>query len=115
MVLNRHYSYTRPLPFIAKKLKSEKMNKLITNRNLTIINFVIVSYFILIWLINFYKIDFILIGVFGELLTIPFLIAQIVFLVIGIKFLIKHQKHFLTIVSVLLLAICTIITIGSFF
>jgi hypothetical protein len=91
------------------------MNKLITNRNLTIINFVIVSYFILIWLINFYKIDFVLIGVFREMLTIPFLIAQIVFLVIGIKILIKKQSNSLTIISVLLLAICSIITIGSFF
>ena len=91
------------------------MNKIITNRNLTIINFVIVSYFILIWLFNFYKIDFILIGVFREMLTIPFLIAQIVFLVIGIKYLIKNRKGFFTIISVLLLAICTVITFGSFF
>lgn len=91
------------------------MNKLLTNRNLIIANFSIVSYFILIWLINFYKIDFVLIGVFREILTIPFLIAQIVFLVIGIKYLIKNQKNSLIIISVLLLAICSIITIGSFF
>ena len=78
-------------------------------------NFAIVSYFILIWLINFYKIDFVLIGVFRELLTIAFLIAQIVFLVIGIKFIIKNQIDTLTIISVLSLAICIIITIGSFF
>ena len=91
------------------------MNKLLTNRNLIIANFAIVSYFILIWLINFYKIDFVLIGVFRELLTIPFLIAQIVFLVIGIKFIIKNQIDTLTIISVLSLAICMIITIGSFF
>ena len=91
------------------------MNKLLTNRNLIIANFAIVSYFILIWLINFYKIDFVLIGVFREMLTIPFLIAQIVFLVIGIKFLIKNQRNILTIISVLSLAICMIITIGSFF
>lgn len=91
------------------------MNNLITNRNLTIVNFAIVFYFILIWSINFFKIDHVLIGVFRELLTIPFLIAQIVFLVIGIKYLIKNQRNFLTIISVLLLAICTIITIGSFF
>ncbi|KGO79983.1 hypothetical protein Q762_12875 [Flavobacterium cauense R2A-7] len=91
------------------------MNKLITNRNLTIINFGIVFYFILIYFINFYKIDFVLIGVFRELLTIPFLLAQIVFLIIGIIFLIKNQKDFLTLVSVLALTICTFITIGSFF
>ena len=86
-----------------------------TNRNLTIINFGIVSYFILSYLINFYKIDVVLIGVFRELLTIPFVLAQIVFLVIGIIYLIKNQKNFLTIISVLALAICTFITIGSFF
>ena len=95
--------------------QSSRMNKLMTNRNLTIINFVIVSYFIIIWLINFYKLDFVLIGVFREILTIPFLIAQVVFLVIGIRYLIKNKRSFLTIISVLLLAICTIITIGSFF
>ena len=91
------------------------MNKLITNKNLIIVNFAIVSYFILIWLINFYKIDFVLIGVFREMLTIPFLIAQIVFLVIGIKYLIKNQINLLTLISVLSLAICAVITIGSFF
>ena len=94
---------------------SNKMNKLITNRNLIIVNFVIVSFFILIWLINFYNIDFVLIGFFREILTIPFLFAQLVFLVIGIKYLIKNQKNSLTIISVLSLAICSIITIGTFF
>jgi hypothetical protein len=91
------------------------MNKLITNRNLTIINFVIVTFFGLIYLINFYKIDFVLIGVFRELLTIPFLGAQIIFLVIGIIFLIKRKIHFLTIVSIIGLVISTIYTIGWFF
>ncbi|MAP06103.1 MAG: hypothetical protein CMP79_05645 [Formosa sp.] len=62
------------------------MKKSITDRKLIIANFTIVSYFVLIWLINVYKIDIVLIGVFRELLTIPFLIAQIVFLVIGIYF-----------------------------
>jgi hypothetical protein len=92
------------------------MDKLITNKSLTIVNFAIVSYFIVIWLINFYKIDFVLIGVFREILTIPFLIAQIVFLVIGIiTCLMKNKKSFLLIISVLLLAICSIVTIGTIF
>lgn len=86
-----------------------------TLRNLTIINFVIVIYFILIWLINFYEIDFVLIGVFREILTIPFLIAQIVFLVLGIRYLINHERNLLMTISVLLLSACTLITIGSFF
>ena len=91
------------------------MSKLTTDRNLTIINFVIVFYFILLWLLNFYGIDFVLIGVFRELLTIPFLIAQIIFLIIGIKYLIKNERNLLTVISVLILAICSFITIGSFF
>jgi len=91
------------------------MNKLITNRSLTIINFVIVTYFGLIYLLNFYKIDLVLIGVFREMLTIPFLLAQIVFLVLGMIHLIKYKTNFLTIISIIGLAICTIYTIGSFF
>ena len=91
------------------------MNKLMTNRNLTIINFVIVTYFGMIYFINFYKIDYVLIGVFRELLTIPFLLAQIVFLVLGIIHLVKHKTHFLTIISIIGLAICAIYTIGWFF
>lgn len=55
------------------------MNKFITDRNLTIINFVIVAYFGLIYLLYFYKTDLVLIGVFKEILTIPFLLAQVVF------------------------------------
>ena len=91
------------------------MSRLISNRGLITVNFVIVSYFILIWLINFYKIDFVLIGVVREILTIPFLIAQIVFLAIGIKYLITNKRNFFTLLSVLALAICSIITIRSFF
>jgi hypothetical protein len=98
-----------------KNTKFGNMGKLITNKNLTIINFVIVFYFILIYLINFYKIDFVLVEVLRELLTIPFLLAQIVFLIIGIIFLINNKKSFITIISLLALAVCMFITIGSFF
>jgi len=91
------------------------MNTLFSNRNLTIVNFAIVLYFILIWLVNVYQIDFVLVGVFRELLTIPFLLAQIVFLAIGIKYLVTNKKNLLFIFSVLALAICSTITIGSFF
>ena len=87
----------------------------LTHKKLTIINFIIVSYFVLLWFVNIYKIDYTLIGVFRELLTIPFLLAQIVFLILGIKFLTKNKINYFTIISLLLLAICTIITIGSFF
>ncbi len=82
---------------------------------MVIINLTIVVYFILIWLINIYKIEAILIGVFRELLTLPFFIAQIVFLVLTIKHWIKHNKNLLVIISTVPLTICAIITVSSFF
>ena len=91
------------------------MSKLLTNKNLTSINFIIVSFFVLIYLLNYYKVEFVLIGVFRELLTIPFLIAELVFLVLGIQIILKNKIHFLTLVSVLVLAACSVVTIGSFF
>ena len=94
--------------------KNNKMNKSLTSRKLIIANFTIVSYFILIWLINFYKIDFVIIGVFREMLTMLFLIAQIVFLIIGIRYFIKKRSP-LIIISFLTLVICSVITIRSFF
>ena len=91
------------------------MNTLFSNRNLTIVNFTIVLFFILIWLVNVYQIDYVLVGVFRELLTIPFLLAQIVFLAIGIKYLVAKKKNLLFTLSLISLAICSIVTIGSFF
>lgn len=91
------------------------MNKRINNSNLTIINFSIVAYFALIYVLNFFKIDFVLIGVLREVFTIPFLLAQFLFLVLGIIHLFKHKTYLLTFISIILLAINVIYTIGSFF
>lgn len=88
---------------------------LLTGRNLTLMNFAIVFYFVLIYTFYIFKIDFVIIGVFQEMLTIPFLIAQVVFVVIGIYYLINYKKEVLNIISLLLLTICSVITIGSFF
>jgi len=98
-----------------KVKQTNQMNKGINDRSLTIINFIVVAYFILIWLVNYYELDFVLIGVFVELLTIPFLLAQLVFLFIGIKYVVKNERLILTIVGLLALAVCTFFTIGSFF
>jgi len=98
------------------QLNRKIMSKSLNEKRLTLINFIIVTYFIAIYVLYLYKIDSVLIGVFREILTIPFFIAQIVFLVLGIKFLIMEKnRRYLTIISVLILAICAIITIGSFF
>lgn len=91
------------------------MKKLITDRNLTIINFAIIFYFIVIYLLYIYQVDIIILGVFQEMLTIPFMLAQIVFVIIGINHLIKNKIKIMTLVSVIALIICSIITIGSFF
>lgn len=88
---------------------------LITDRNLTIINFTIVFYFVIIYGLYVFKIDFVIIGVFREMLSIPFLIAQVVFVVVGINYVKKHKKKPLTIISLLALIVCSILTIGSFF
>jgi hypothetical protein len=92
------------------------MSNILINRYLTTINFIIVAYFLSIYFLYLYKIDTTLIGVLRELLTIPFLIAQIVFLIIGIRYIIKNNsKNYLTILSVIALMFSTIFTIGSFF
>jgi|AntRauMFilla1563_2_1112583.scaffolds.fasta_scaffold06364_1 hypothetical protein len=91
------------------------MHKFITDRNLIIINLIIISYFVLIFLLNYYDINYVLFNVFRELLTLPFMAAQIFFLYIGIKHIIINPSNLITITSSIALTICTIITIGSFF
>jgi hypothetical protein len=91
------------------------MNHLINNKNLSIINFIIVIYFALVYLASIYKINFDLIIFVVELFSIPFLIAQVVFLFIGIRFLIKNKGELYTKVSLIVLAICTYLTLSSFF
>jgi hypothetical protein len=91
------------------------MDKRINNSNLTIINFLIVAYFVLLYVLDFFKIDFVLIGVVREIFTIPFLLAQLLFLVLGVIHIIKHKTYLLTFISIILLAINATYTIGSFF
>ena len=93
------------------------MKKIISRKILLVISVVIVLYFLAIYLINLYKIDFVLIGVLRELLTLPMLFAQLFFLFFGIYLLFKEEKKHRTMVwiSVMLLASCSIVTIGSFF
>ena len=91
------------------------MSTFINNKNLTIINFSIVAYFGLLYVLDFLKIDFVLIGVFREIFTIPFLLAQMLFLVLGIIHIVKHKIHLSTSISIVLLAINAIYIVASFF
>lgn len=94
------------------------MDKLIHSKSnrLALINLIIVAYFLVSYLLYLLKIDAVLIGVIKELTTIPFLIAQVVFLVIGIITITKSKPAAtLLLISVILLGICVVITLGSFF
>ena len=64
----------------------------LTQQKLTFINVSIAVYFLLLWTIDLFHIKYTIIGVLRELFTIPALLAQIVFLVIGIEFLIKKKQ-----------------------
>ncbi len=89
--------------------------KTFTEKRVAILSFIIAGYFLLIYLLHLFEIDLVLIGVFRELLSIPFLLAQIVFLFLGTRFLIKKKFQILTLLGVLLLIISSIFTFGSFF
>jgi len=91
------------------------MKSFLNHKTLTKFNFGIVLYFALLYLLDSFKIDFVLIGVLRELLTIPFLILQVIFLFLSIRFVFKNNaKDFWLNISIFTLAICTTITICSF-
>jgi hypothetical protein len=92
------------------------MKGIIDEKRLTIINLIIFLYLLSVYLLYIFEVDTIITGFFVELFTIPFLLAQLVFLIIGIKFLIKNKSvKIVTKVSVFLIVISSIITIGSVF
>ncbi|MHA6279053.1 hypothetical protein ACXYMT_02640 [Salinimicrobium sp. CAU 1759] len=93
-----------------------KVENLLNASKLLIATLIISAYFLTLFLVDHYELDHFLIGFFGELLTIPFLLAQIVFLVLGFYLLLtqKHQRN-LIVVSILILSICSLLTFGSIF
>lgn len=91
------------------------MENRINGKILLIISLIIIFYFSSLYLVDLYKVEHFLIGFFNELLTIPFLIAEIFFLFYGIKLLFSNSQNRMTIIlSIVLLSICSILTIGSF-
>ena len=87
---------------------------ILSEKRVAITSFIIAVYFLILYFLNVFEIDFVIIGVFRELLTIPFLIVQIVFLILGIRFLIRKKIQVLTILGVLVLLVSSIYTFGSF-
>jgi hypothetical protein len=91
--LEYYYTFTSKQRYMPKKLNSNI---------LTIINFGITAYFLAIYLINLYQIDFVIVGVFRELLTIPLMLAELVFLFLSLRFIIYEKKYsFLFLLSVI--------------
>jgi len=91
------------------------MAKTFNEKALTGINFTIVLYFLGIYSVYVFELEHIAIGVVRELLTIPFLVAQLPLLYIGAKRFFDNEKiSSLYVLSVSLLALCAILTIGSF-
>jgi hypothetical protein len=93
-----------------------KVKNPLNGSRLLIASLIISAYFLTLFLIDYYEPDHFLIGFFGELLTIPFLLAQIVFLVIGFYLLLtqKHQRN-LIIFSIVILSLCSLLTFGTIF
>ena len=85
------------------------------HKTLTKINLGIVAFFVVLGIIDLKHLNFVFIGVLRELLTLPFLFLQAVFLFLSIRFVFKHNaKDFWLNISIFILAICTTVTICSF-
>ena len=83
-------------------------------KKLTLINLSITIFFFLIYLQNHYNINNGFVNFIKELFTIPFLIAQVIFLIISVKHLLKKQINIAFLISVIILATSSFITFKSF-
>lgn len=91
------------------------MDRFFSSKNLTVINLLIVAFFCLLYLVNYFDIKNPGVQAVGELLTVPFLIALVVFTAVGVKYLTQRKKQFWTVFSIALLGLCAISTVKSFF
>lgn len=90
------------------------MNKLLQENTLSYITAIFVGYFSLLYLIIQFKIESDPVNFFNDFFTIPILIAQIVFLALGFKHLLKGNRG-ITVFNVMMLSISTYITIYNLF
>ncbi|MDX1591772.1 MAG: hypothetical protein R3283_07410 [Balneolaceae bacterium] len=86
----------------------------IENKQLTFINFMVTGYFIALYGLNYFEIESNTIAFIGELLTIPFILAAIIFSAMGIKKLITGNMDLKTGISSFLLIMCTGLILFSF-
>jgi len=94
-----------------------QMHSLLKDKTLFYISLFISGYFLTLYLFYIFELKGWIIGFFGELLTIPIMLAQLIFLGVGIfRFVkIKEARNKWIITAVIILAISSILTIGSFF
>ena len=85
------------------------------HKTLTILNLVTVAYFLFIYLVYIFNIRNGIIDVVREMFTIPAMLGQLVLIVMGVISIVKRKSNTMFIVSLVLLIMCTILTIGSFF
>ena len=81
----------------------------------TIANFVISGYFLALYSLYVFKIGSGELQFFIELLTIPMMLLMLVFTVLGIVSLLRHQLGLWIKISIAALTICAVLTFGSFF
>lgn len=91
------------------------MDSFVSSKGLTAVNLLIVAYFALSYLVNYYQISSKAIQGVSEFLTIPFLIALVIFTAIGLKYLTQKKRRSSTVISIALLGLCAIATAKSFF
>lgn len=90
------------------------MTKFLDSKKLTCINFLIVGYFIFQFSVYYLSIKHVAIGFIIELFTIPFLIAQVVFILIGIRHFIKNSNQIVFLASFIVLIISFLYIVSTF-
>lgn len=85
------------------------------HKTLAILNFSIIGYFLFLYLVYVFRIDLHIIGVVREMLTIPAMLGQLVLIVLGVILFVKKERNPMLLISLVMLIICAILTIGSFF
>ena len=85
------------------------------HKTLTILNLATVAYFLFIYLVYLFHIEIGIIDIVREMFTIPAMLGQLVLIVLGVISFAKKDRNPVFIISLVMLIICAILTIGSFF
>lgn len=89
-------------------------NKFFKTHGVKLLNIGVVFYFLGLYTLYLAKLQGVVLGVFIELITVPFFLAQLILLVINVKRMMTYTLHVIEYLSFALLLICTCITIYSF-